>query len=76
MSRNSHVSGAEPMRAETLIQEQQSSLHNSGVKGIQTGFRKRKEKKNNKIICTTFCKHERRQNMADRKLKDLAKERI
>lgn len=59
------MSGAEPMRAETLFQEQQTSLHNSGVKGIQTGL----NKKNNKLIFTTFCKHERRQNMAGRKLK-------
>ncbi len=44
VSRNSHVSGAEPMRAETLIQEQQSSLHNSGVKGIQTGLLRKKKK--------------------------------
>lgn len=56
----------------TLIQEQQSSLHNSGVKGIQTGLRK-KIKKNNKIIFTTFCKHERRQNIGRQKIKRFGK---
>lgn len=73
VSRNSHVKWFRgPMRAETLIPEQQSSLHNSTVKGIQTGLRNKKNKNpknNNKLIFTTFCKHERRQNMADRKLK-------
>lgn len=53
VSRNSH--GAEPMRSKTSIQEQQSSIHNSGVKGIQTGLRNKKKQQNN---VTTFCKHE------------------
>lgn len=67
----SHSSGAAPMRAEALIQRQQSSLHNSGVKGNSNWVKReeKKQKKENKIIFTTFCKHERRQNMADRKLK-------
>lgn len=42
------------MRAETLIQEQQSSLHNSRLKGIQTGLffekKKKKEKKRTKYF--------------------------
>lgn len=45
VSRDSHMSGVEPMRAETLIQKQQSSLHNSRLKGIQTGFLKKKGNK-------------------------------
>lgn len=44
VSRDSHVSGVEPMRAETLFQ-QQSSLHNSTDKGIQTGLLRKKAKK-------------------------------
>lgn len=43
VSRDSHMSGVEPMR--TLIQKQQSSLHNSRLKGIQTGYLKKKETK-------------------------------
>lgn len=46
VSRNSHVSGAEPMRAETLIPKQQASLHHSKSKGIQTGFRKQRHQIN------------------------------
>lgn len=72
MSRDSHMSGADPMRAETLIQEQRSHpvFITPESKEFKLGcFKKKKQlKKNKQNNFTTICKHERRQNMADRKL--------
>lgn len=77
MSRNSHVCGSEPMRAETFIQEQQSSLHNSRIKGIQTGLKKKKMEKRTR---KSFFFKQPSVNMSigrtwQKEMKDLAKER-
>lgn len=44
------MTGVEPMRAETFIQEQQSSLHNSRLKGIQTGYLKKNRERNKTFL--------------------------
>lgn len=67
---SSWVEKREDRASESWNIQSVTSHHNSGDKGIQTGFKKKEKKPSNKITAnTTFCKHECTQNMAGRKLK-------
>lgn len=72
LSRDSHESGAELMKHQ--FQNKSGPVFiTPEVKEFKLGLFKKGEIKR-KTFCTTFCKHERRQNIADCKIKYLAKE--